>query len=124
MFSDFFGFIISMVSIWLATRPATGKPTFGYLRAEVIGALCSIFLIWGLTVVLVYEATERIINKAKVDNPLIMLIVAGIGLVSNLCMAKVLHSTPGHKHFGHSHDHGHGHSHGDELDHDHPQQAG
>jgi Co/Zn/Cd efflux system component len=36
-----------------------------------------------------------------------MLIVAVIGLVCNLIMAKVLHSGPGH-----SHSHGGGHAHG------------
>jgi zinc transporter 2 len=31
--------------------------SFGYHRAEVIGALGSIILIWGLTILLFYEAT-------------------------------------------------------------------
>ena len=89
--------------------------SFGYHRAEVIGALASIILIWGLTIILFYEATDRVINKTIVENPLIMLITAGFGLVCNLVMAKVLHSSPtgGDDHGGNifhqcDHDHGHG----------------
>jgi zinc transporter 2 len=68
--------------------------SFGYHRAEVLGALGSILIIWGLTVVLVYEATIRIINKSIVNQPLIMLITAGFGLFCNLVMAKILYSGP------------------------------
>lgn len=66
--------------------------SFGYARAEVIGALGSIILIWGLTILLIYEATVRVIDKEAVQDPLIMLITAAFGLFCNLVMAKVLHS--------------------------------
>ncbi|CAD8190664.1 unnamed protein product [Paramecium pentaurelia] len=130
MFSDMSGFFISIFSIWLSQRPASQKMSFGYHRAEVIGALASIVLIWGLTILLLYEATERMINKSLVTEPLIMLITAGFGLFCNLVMAKVLHSSPtgGHDHgnimhqcsghhHGHEHDHNHDHNHEHEHDH-------
>ena len=99
--------------------------SFGYHRAEVIGALGSIILIWGLTILLLYEATMRIINKSIVTDPLIMLITAVFGLVCNLVMAKILHTSPtGEGHGGNifhacDHDHGHGHNHGHSHEHDH-----
>jgi zinc transporter 2 len=46
MFSDISGFFISIVSLWLSQKKATSKMSFGYHRAEVIGALGSILLIW------------------------------------------------------------------------------
>lgn len=54
----------------------------------------------------------RIIHPHKIDS-LIMLITAGIGLLLNLLMAKILHSgmTGGHHHHNCSHDHGHDHGH-------------
>ncbi|CAD8097237.1 unnamed protein product [Paramecium primaurelia] len=128
MFSDMSGFFISIFSIWLSQRPASQKMSFGYHRAEVIGALASIVLIWGLTILLLYEATERMINKSLVTEPLIMLITAGFGLFCNLVMAKVLHSSPtgGHDHgnimhqcSGHHHGHDHNHEHNHEHEHDH-----
>ena len=99
LLSDFSGFLISMFSIWIGTQPATGVLSFGYHRAEVIGALAYVLLIWGLTVWLVTEAIQRVINPVDVDGK-IMLITAGIGLLINLIMVKVLHSGPGHSHLG------------------------
>ena len=113
MFSDLSGFFISITSIWIGTRPASLSLSYGYHRAEVIGALSSIVLIWGLTIALLYEATMRIVEKTMVSDPLFMLATAIFGLVCNIGMAKVLHSAPGHSHShgGCGHDHGHGHSH-------------
>lgn len=84
--------------------------SYGYHRIEVIGAMISVFIIWGLTAGLVYEAVHRIIEPHEVDG-FWMLITAVIGLVINLSMLKVLHSTPGGSHANCGHDHGHGHSH-------------
>ena len=56
MFSDFCGFFISIFSIWIARRPSTPTHSYGFHRAEIIGALLSVIIIWALTIVLVYEA--------------------------------------------------------------------
>jgi len=76
-------------------------------------------LIWGLTILLLYEATTRVVNKTIVSDPLIMVITAAGGLVCNFAMAKVLHSSPGHSHAGHDHGHSHGHSHKHGAQHEH-----
>lgn len=121
LLSDLTGFAISVVSLYISQRPATSKMSFGYHRAEIIGAILSMALIWGLTIWLVFEAVQRIITPVEVDG-LIMLITAIFGFVCNLVMFKLLHSHgPGHGHgcsHGHSHDHGHKHSH-DDHDHEH-----
>ena len=49
MLSDFASFLISLFALWVARRPATQKMSFGYYRAEVMGALCSVLIIWVLT---------------------------------------------------------------------------
>jgi zinc transporter 2 len=90
--------------------------SYGYHRSEVIGALGSVILIWGLTIWLVYEAISRIVNPQEVGG-LIMLITSGVGLICNLVMMKVLHGDHGHG--GHDHGHDHGHSHGHSHGHDH-----
>jgi len=76
-------------------------------------------VIWGLTILLLYESTIRIINKDFVEEPIIMIITAGVGLICNISMAKVIHSSPG----GHAGcDHGHSHDDkegGDDHNHDH-----
>lgn len=116
MFSDLMGFAISMASLWIAGRPASIEMSYGYHRAEVIGALGSMALIWGLTIWLVYEAIHRITHTEEV-NGLIMLITAVLGLVINIIMSQVLHQH-GHGH-AHDHDHEHGHAHDHAHDHGH-----
>ena len=113
LFSDISGFIISIFSLWLARKPSTNKLSYGYHRAEVIGALGSVILIWGLTIWLVYEAIQRVIYQDFEIQGEIMLITACFGLFCNLIMGKILHSGAhvGHSHGGHSHSHSHGHSH-------------
>jgi zinc transporter 2 len=115
LLSDCSGFFLSIFALYLSKKKPTQHYTYGYHRAEVIGALGSIVLIWFLTACLLYEAVMRIITPEDVDG-MIMLITSIIGLFCNLVMGKVLHSGPGGHHHGHSHGgHSHGgHSHGPE----------
>jgi len=71
--------MISVVALWMSQKEATSKLTYGYMRAEIVGALFSVFLIWGLTIWLVYEAIDRLINPQEVDGE-IMFIVACCGV--------------------------------------------
>lgn len=50
MFSDLSGFAIAIASLFIAARPASPIMSYGYHRAEIIGALMSVALIWGLTI--------------------------------------------------------------------------
>eukprot|EP00124_Ichthyophonus_hoferi_P001210 Ihof_evm3s58 gene=Ihof_evmTU3s58 len=108
MLSDFASFLISLFALWIAGRPASKTMSFGYSRAEILGAIMSVFMIWVLTGVLIYEAVQRTIHPEPVDGK-IMFITACLGLGANIIMALTL---------GHNHGHGgvgHGHSHGGEV---------
>jgi zinc transporter 2 len=72
-----------LAAIYLSHRPSTATHTFGYHRAEVLGALFSIFLIWGLTLLLIIEAYERVKHPIDVDGKT-MSIVAGLGVFVNI----------------------------------------
>ncbi|ETO28064.1 CDF transporter, membrane protein [Reticulomyxa filosa] len=88
LLSDCAGLFISITALvkhWLVQREAGGRFSFGYHRAEIIGALFSIMLIWGLTVWLVIEAIRRLITKPAVDGK-IMFIVACLGILVNIIM--------------------------------------
>ncbi|CAH3179199.1 unnamed protein product [Porites lobata] len=114
MLSDFAAFLISLFAIWVAHWLPDKKRTFGYYRAEVLGALVSVLIIWVLTGVLVYLAVQRVITQDFDINADIMLITAGIGLGVNILLGIILHQTGmGHNHshgMGSSHGHGHSHS--------------
>ncbi|GFO31775.1 Zinc transporter [Plakobranchus ocellatus] len=119
--SDLVSFVISLLAMWLANKPATRRMSFGYHRAEVLGALLSVFIIWLVSGVLCYIAVERIMEEHYKDvKPNEMLITASLGVVINFIMGFVLHSEIccGHAHsharlgHGHSHGHSHGQNHG------------
>lgn len=91
LLSDLSGFIISMLSLYIALRPANFKLTYGYHRAEVIGALSSILIIWCLTAWLIMEAISRLYNPHPIKGG-IMIAIATCGLTFNLIMSKILTS--------------------------------
>ncbi|XP_026675277.1 zinc transporter 2-like isoform X3 [Ceratina calcarata] len=103
LLTDFASFMISLFSIWVASRPATRKMPFGWYRAEVIGALTSVLLIWVVTGILFYLAVERVIHEDFELDVTVMLITSAVGVAINLIMGLSLHQ--------HSHSHGHGHGH-------------
>ncbi|RXN26501.1 zinc transporter 8-like protein [Labeo rohita] len=117
---DLTSFIISLCSLWLSSRPATRTLNYGWHRAEILGALLSVFTIWLVTGVLVYLAVERIINDDYTIDGTVMLITSGCAVLANIIMAFTLHqSGHGHSHGGLSSGHGHGHGHGHEHGHGH-----
>jgi len=107
LLTDFASFMISLFSLYMANRPKTKQMSFGWYRAEVIGALTSVLLIWVVTGVLVYIAVQRIMYKHFEIEASIMLITSGIGVVVNIIMGFSLHSH-GHSHGGGDHSHKHG----------------
>lgn len=40
---------ISLFAMWLAERPKTSSLSFGFHRAEILGAVASVLMIWALT---------------------------------------------------------------------------
>ncbi|XP_029587322.1 zinc transporter 8 isoform X2 [Salmo trutta] len=110
---DFASFIISLVSLWLSSRPATRTLSYGWHRAEILGALLSVVTIWLVTGVLVYLAVQRLIRDNYEIEGTIMLITSGCAVLANIIMAFTLHqSGHGHSHGGLSSGHSHSHSHG------------
>ena len=119
LLSDLLGFVISIISIYISRKVAKNHMSYGYHRAEIIGALVSIVLIWALTIWLLYEATLRIINTPQVDG-LIMIIISVIGFSFNVIMGVVLaKSGVPHSHGLHSHGHDHDHDHDHHNEHEH-----
>ncbi|XP_010898497.2 zinc transporter 2 isoform X2 [Esox lucius] len=108
---DFASFIISLVSLWLSSRPPTRTLSYGWHRAEILGALLSVVTIWLVTGVLVYLAVQRLISNDYEIEGTIMLITSGCAVLANIIMAFTLHqSGHGHSHGGLSSGHGHSHS--------------
>ncbi|TPX57968.1 hypothetical protein PhCBS80983_g03446 [Powellomyces hirtus] len=110
LLSDIAGFAISLAALYLSQQPATKRHSYGFYRAEIIGAILSTFLIWILTAFLVWEAIERVRNPVPIDGR-IMFCTAAVGVCVNIVLGFTLHGGHDHGHGGHGHSHG-GHSHG------------
>jgi zinc transporter 2 len=122
LLSDVAGFGIALVAALSSKAPGSHQFTYGFARADVFGAILSIFLLWAITIWLVIEAFMRaqawIDGNAVPVNGKIMFFIACFGVCVNLVLATVFHQEHeesfhlhGHDHT-HDHAHGHAHSHG------------
>ena len=66
----------------VAQRKADPKRTFGYNRAEVIGALINLTTLFVIATFLAYQAVNRLIDPPEVGGT-VMLIVGGIAFVED-----------------------------------------
>lgn len=89
MFSDLLGLIVALVALGIAARPATDRQTFGYQRAEVLGALANGLILLGVAIVVAVQGIGRLFEPAEVLG-LPMLVVAGLGLVANVVVLLIL----------------------------------
>lgn len=84
LLTDFASFMISLLALWMAGRQSTGTFSFGWYRAEVLGALISVLMIWVITAILVFLAVGRIINQDFEVNATVMLITSGFAILVNV----------------------------------------
>lgn len=92
MLTDSMALMLGLFAFWIAARPSTPQMTFGYHRAEILGALTSGLLIWFLTAMLVYEAIQRSVDPPQVRGG-VVIVIGGIGLGANLIVAWMLHAS-------------------------------
>ena len=88
-FSDTASLCISLIARRIGRREATSVKTFGYKRAEIIGAFVNLVTLVLIALYLIKEAVERFFNPQPIDGT-IMLVVAVIGLAANVATAVLL----------------------------------
>ncbi|XP_003474301.2 proton-coupled zinc antiporter SLC30A1 [Cavia porcellus] len=111
MLSDVLALVVALVAERFARRThATQKNTFGWIRAEVMGALVNAIFLTGLCFAILLEAVERFVEPHEMQQPLVVLGVGVAGLLVNLLGLCLFHH---HSGLGRdAHGHGHGHAHG------------
>ncbi|NWX87462.1 ZNT8 protein, partial [Nothoprocta pentlandii] len=97
---DLTSFLISLFSLWIASKPPTKQLTFGWHRAEILGALMSMIIIWMVTGVLTYLASMRLLHPDYGIDATVMLITSACAVLANIFLSLILHQT------GHGHYHG------------------
>ena len=110
MAADAGALLIALVAAALAARPVSERNSFGYGRAEVIGAFVNALTMLAIVVWIIVEAVTRIFKPLPVAGAAVM-VIATIGLLVNLAVLWVLSRAGGAGGSGAAHD-GHGHSHG------------
>jgi len=94
MASDLIGLVVALIAAMVAARPATDRQTYGYRRAEVLGALVNGVILIVVAVTVAVSAVERLVTGAEGEAHEVqgvpMLIVAVLGLVANIAAMLVL----------------------------------
>ncbi|EOO00813.1 putative zinc cadmium resistance protein [Phaeoacremonium minimum UCRPA7] len=118
MLNDIISLLVGLWAVVVARKATSDKYSYGWLRAEILGAFFNAVFLIALCVSIILEALTRFIDPPEIGNAKLILIVGSLGLGSNLVGFLVLgghgHSHGGHDdhdHEGHGHDHDHGHEH-------------
>lgn len=91
MATDALGLGLALGAVSLAQRPARGRRTFGWQRAEILGAVANGLLLVAVASYVVVEAVRRIGDPPEIDSG-VVLGVAVVGLAVNLAGLALLHS--------------------------------
>jgi len=96
MASDLIGLVVALVAAIVAARPATDRQTYGYRRAEVLGALVNGVILLVVSVSVAVSAIGRLMSGAEGEAHEVqgvpMLVIAVIGLLANVAAMLVLRS--------------------------------
>src|SRR5437899_78763 len=82
MMTDIAAICLSLLTLWISSRPATAGKTFGYLRAEILGALLNGLFLWLLVAFIWVEAASRLRHPENVEG-LGVMAIAIVGIAVN-----------------------------------------
>jgi cobalt-zinc-cadmium efflux system protein len=88
-FNDSMSLVTTLVTKKIAKKGASSSKTFGYKRAEIIGAFANLITLVIVALFLIKEGIERFVDPQPIDG-LTMFWVAMIGLAANLITAALL----------------------------------
>jgi cobalt-zinc-cadmium efflux system protein len=92
--SDFLALLLSLVAVYLQSRPASSTKTYGYHRAGVLAALVNAVSLVAVSFFIFYEAFHRLQHPEHVHAS-VMMWVAGAGVVMNGAIALLLYRSGG-----------------------------
>ncbi|MBM2620897.1 cation transporter [Actinoplanes sp. LDG1-06] len=88
--ADAGGVALALGATLLAARPASGRRTFGWARAEILAAAVNGLILSGIGVYVFVEGVRRLVDPAEVE-PGGMALFGVIGLVGNLIGVALLY---------------------------------
>ncbi len=87
VFSDIIAIGASLFAVWLAMRAPTGRRTFGFHRFEVLAAFLNGMLLVAMSLLIAYEAVQRLNGASYAINSVPMLVTSLVGLAGNVYVA-------------------------------------
>jgi len=90
--SDFFALLLSLIAVYLQSRPPSATKTYGYHRGGVLAALANAGSLVAVSALIFYEAFKRLRNPQQVHAE-VMIGVAAAGVVMNGVIAFLLYRT-------------------------------
>lgn len=88
--NDTLSLVIALIARKIGAKGADAHKTFGYKRAEIIGAFINLITLIIIAIVLIKEGIERFYEPVSINGS-IMFWVAMVGLVANVLTALLLH---------------------------------
>lgn len=107
MLSDVVALIVGFASVRIS-KWQTQKNTFGWIRAEILGAFVNAVFLIALCFSILVESLKRLVEIEEIRDPKLLLIVGSLGLLVNLIGLCLFHDH-GHSHGGGGGSHSHGH---------------
>merc|ERR1711939_63993 len=101
MLNDIISLLVGLWAVKAAQKPRSDKYSFGWLRAEILGAFFNAVFLIALCLSIILEAITRLLDPPEISNSKLILIVGSLGLTSNLAGFFVLR---GHSHGETEHD--------------------
>jgi cobalt-zinc-cadmium efflux system protein len=92
--SDFLALLLSLVAVYLQSRPASSTKTYGYHRAGVLAALINALSLVAVALFIFYESFVSLRHPEHVQAA-VMMWVAGAGVVMNGAIAFLLYRSGG-----------------------------
>jgi len=92
--SDFVALLLSLVAVYLESRPPSATKTYGWHRAGVLAALVNAGSLVVVSFLIFYEAFRRLQNPGQVQAH-VMIWVAAAGVVMNGVIALLLYRSGG-----------------------------
>lgn len=89
MLTDAGGLVIAFTAATLVRRPATARRTWGWLRAEVLGASLQAAVLLAVGVFVIIEAVRRLFAPPEIEGGL-LLVFGIVGLAGNVVSLAVL----------------------------------
>ncbi|EFQ31040.1 cation diffusion facilitator family transporter [Colletotrichum graminicola] len=109
--NDLIGFVVALLAVIVSERATSPRTlTFGWKRAQILGAFFNGVFLLSLGVSILLQAVERFINITHVKDPVLILIMGCIGLGLNVLVICFLDENDDSNDGGYESDQGEGES--------------